>query len=86
MSQNQVVQARVNGEVKAQASAVLASMGLTVSDAIRILLTRVAQEKMMPLELFSPNAVTLAAMEDAKAGRVETVTFDELRSAIRENS
>jgi DNA-damage-inducible protein J len=66
MSQNQLVQARVNGEVKAQATAALADMGLTVSDAVRILLTKIAREKTMPLELLTPNATTFAAFEEAK--------------------
>ena len=64
MPQTQLVQARIDGEIKAQATAVLADIGLTVSDAVRILLTRVAREKMMPLELLTPNAATLAAMEE----------------------
>ncbi|MDR2893733.1 MAG: type II toxin-antitoxin system RelB/DinJ family antitoxin [Deltaproteobacteria bacterium] len=85
MSQNQLVQARINGEIKAQATAALADIGLTVSDAVRILLTRVAKEKMMPLELMTPNAVTLAAMEEAKGGglpRVRSVKalFEELNA------
>ena len=83
MSQNQLVQARVNGEVKAQATAALADMGLTVSDAVRILLTRVAREKRMPLELLTPNETTLAAMEDARTGKLETVTIDDIRAVIR---
>ena len=66
MPQNQLVQARVSGEVKAQATAALAEMGLTVSDAVRILLTRVAREKRMPLELLTPNAITISAMEEAR--------------------
>jgi DNA-damage-inducible protein J len=64
---NQLVQARIDGEIKAQATAALAAMGLTVSDAIRILLTRVAREKSMPPELLIPNATTIAAMEEARA-------------------
>lgn len=80
---NELVQARVNGEIKAEAAAVLADMGLTVSDAVRILLTKVAREKIMPLELFSPNETTLAAMEDARTGKVEPVTIDEIRATIR---
>ena len=80
---NELVQARVNGEIKAEAAAVLADMGLTVSDAVRILLTKVAREKTMPLELFTPNETTLAAMEDARTGNVEPVTLDEIRAAIR---
>lgn len=85
MPQNQLVQARVDGEIKAQATAALADMGLTVSDAVRILLTRVAKEKGMPLELMTPNATTLAAMEEARAGnlpRVRSVQalFEELNT------
>ena len=42
---NQLVQARIDREVKEEASAVLAAMGLTISDAVRLLLTRIAREK-----------------------------------------
>lgn len=85
MRQNQLVQARVDGEIKAQATAALADMGLSVSDAVRILLTRVAKEKGMPLELMTPNAETLAAFEEARAGNLPRVSsvkalFDELHS------
>jgi len=81
----QLVQARVDGEIKAQAAAALADIGLTVSDAVRILLTKVAREKMMPLELLTPNATTLAAMEEAKEGnlpRFHTIEglFEELNA------
>ena len=86
MPHTQLVQARVDGEIKAQATAALADMGLTVSDAVRILLTKVAREKTMPQALFTPNETTLAAMEDARTGKVETVTLDEIRATIRANS
>ncbi|MDR2669390.1 MAG: type II toxin-antitoxin system RelB/DinJ family antitoxin [Desulfovibrio sp.] len=85
MSKNQLVQAHVSGEIKAQATAVLAEIGLTVSEAVQILLTKVARDKMLPLELLTPNETTLAAMADADAGKVETVTIDEIRAAIRAN-
>jgi DNA-damage-inducible protein J len=85
MPRNQLVQARVDGEVKAQATAVLAAMGLTLSDAVRVLLTKLAREKVMPPELFTPNETTIAAMEDARLGKGETVTLDEIRAAIRAN-
>ncbi len=53
-------------------------MGLSVSDAIRLLLTRVTAEKKLPFELKAPNAVTIAAMEAARSGKdresVETLT------------
>lgn len=86
MSQNQLVQARINAEVKTQASAVLAEVGLSLSDAVRIVLTRVARDKAVPDWFLSPNGETLAAMKDAENGIVETVTLDEIRNFIRENS
>lgn len=83
MSQNQLVQARISGEVKEQATAALAAVGLTVSDAVRILLTRVAQEKIMPFDLFIPNRSTITAIEDARKEKLETVTLDEIRATLR---
>ena len=49
---------------------VLAAMGLTVSDAVRLMLTRVAQDKALPFEPFVPNATTVQAMKDARVGKV----------------
>jgi len=48
MAANALVQARVNNKIKQEAAKVLADMGLTISDAVRILLTRVAKEKNFP--------------------------------------
>ena len=53
MASNALVQARIDADVKDRATAVLESMGLTVSDAVRILLTRTANEGALPLELVS---------------------------------
>ena len=66
MAANQLVQARVDGAVKEEAAAVLAAMGLTVSDAVRLLLTKVAQEKALPFAPLVPNAVTIEAMKEAR--------------------
>ena len=82
MAANALVQTRINSTVKAEASAVLATMGLTVSDAVRLLLTRVAHDKALPFEPFRPNAETIAAMEEARAGNLETVTLAELQAII----
>lgn len=68
MAANQLVQARIDGAVKEEAAAVLAAMGLTVSDAVRLLLTKIAQEKALPFEPLMPNAVTVEAMEEARKG------------------
>ena len=48
MTENAVVRARISGKVKEEAGAVLAAMGLTVSDAFRMMMTRVAAEKKLP--------------------------------------
>lgn len=53
MVANALVQTRIDAEVRDRASAVLASMGLTVSDVVRMLLTRTANEGALPLELLS---------------------------------
>ena len=53
--------------VKTQATETLAAMGLSVSDAVRVFLTRVAAEKQLPFALKVPNAETRAAIEEADA-------------------
>lgn len=78
-----VVRARIDRAIKEEATVVLASMGLTVSDAFRLMLTRVAREKVLPFEPLIPNETTIAAMREARAGnlpRVETV--DELLAEL----
>jgi DNA-damage-inducible protein J len=70
MAANSLVQARVDETVKEEASAVLATMGLTVSDAVRMLLTRVAREKALPFEPLVPNAETIAAIKEARRGKL----------------
>lgn len=73
MATNDVVRARIDSKTKAQASVVLASMGLTVSDAFRLLLVKVAAEKALPFEPLVPNAKTIAAMKAARRGDVVKV-------------
>ena len=75
MATNTVVRARIDEHIKEEASIVLATMGLTVSDAFRIMLTRVAHDKALPFEPLVPNAVTIQAMKDARR-RVKTKSFN----------
>jgi len=70
MSENTVVRARINEKVKAEAGAVLAAMGLTVSDAFRMLLTRIAAEKALPFEPLVPNEETVEAIKAARRGEL----------------
>lgn len=82
MSANAVVRARIDGHIKEEATAVLAAMGLTVSDAFRIMLTRIARERALPFEPLAPNAATIKAMKEARRGNLETVTLDELQAVL----
>jgi len=72
MATNAVVRARIDEHIKEEASVVLAAMGLTVSDAFRILLTRVAREKALPFEPLTPNETTIAAIREARAGNLKS--------------
>jgi DNA-damage-inducible protein J len=81
-SANAVVRARIDEHIKEEASIVLAAMGLTVSDAFRIMLTRIAREKALPFEPLIPNETTIAAMREARAGNLESVTLDDLQSVL----
>ena len=84
MAANQIVQARVDGAIKAEAAAVLAAMGLTVSDAVRLMLTRVAREHALPFDPLIPNETTIAAMKEARAGNLPSVkSIEALKTALR---
>lgn len=82
MPANVVVRARIDTHIKEEATVVLAAMGLTVSDAFRLLLTRVAREKALPFEPLAPNADTLEAMKEARRGNLETVTLADLQAVL----
>ena len=83
MRANAVVRARIDEEIKEEATAVLAAMGLTVSDAFRIMLTRVANEKVLPFEPLVPNKKTIAAMKEARRGKLPSfATVEELMADL----
>jgi DNA-damage-inducible protein J len=70
MAQDSVVRARIDEKTKAKAAKVFADCGLTLSDAIRIMLTRTAQEKAIPFSIHVPNKVTQKAIQDVQQGKV----------------
>ena len=70
---NTVVRARIDERVKEEASAVLASIGLTVSDAFRLMMMRIAADKALPFEPLVPNAETVEAMRAARRGEMVTI-------------
>ncbi|MCY7388581.1 MAG: type II toxin-antitoxin system RelB/DinJ family antitoxin [Burkholderiales bacterium] len=80
--QTSMLHVRVDDDIKAQATEALAAMGLSVSDAVRLLLHRVVVDQAFPLELKVPNAETRAAMVEAdqmtRTRRARFATADEL--------
>ena len=82
MSANAVVRARIDEHIKEEATIVLAAMGLTVSDAFRLMLTRIAREKSLPFDPLVPNAETIAAMKEARRDNLETVTLRDLQAVL----
>jgi DNA-damage-inducible protein J len=83
MVTNAVVRARIDEHIKEEAAAVLSTIGLTVSDAFRLLLIRVAREKALPFEPLIPNAVTIEAMKEAQTGKLPRAhSVEELMDAL----
>lgn len=70
---NTVVRARIDGHVKEEAAAVLATIGLSVSDAVRLMMMRIAKDKALPFEPLVPNAETVEAMKAARRGALVSV-------------
>jgi DNA-damage-inducible protein J len=86
MAESAMVHVRVDQDLKNQAAETLASMGLTVSDAVRVFLTRVVTDQQLPFALQAPNPSTRAAMREARAmGRARHASarslVDELEKA-----
>jgi DNA-damage-inducible protein J len=70
MSANAVVRARIDARIKIEAAAVLGAMGLTVSDAFRLMLIKIAKDKALPFEPLVPNEETIEAMRATRRGEV----------------
>ena len=83
MTANALVTTRINENIKQEASDVLATMGLTVSDAVGLMLTKIAREKSLPFELWQPNAETVAAMQEARSGKLQSFdSVDDLMASL----
>lgn len=68
MAATAYVRARIDEKLKEEATAVLADMGLTVSDVVRIVLTKVAKEKALPFEMHVPNKLTAETLAKSERG------------------
>ena len=73
MPANSVVRARIDERIKNEAAAVLSAMGLTVSDAFRLMMVKIAKEKALPFDPLVPNDETIEAMRAARRGELTTV-------------
>ncbi len=63
------VRARIDADTKVRAAEALQAMGLSISDAIRLLMLRVADERRLPFEVKAPNATTRKAIKELEAGK-----------------
>jgi DNA-damage-inducible protein J len=90
MANTTMVHVRVDEQIKAQASDTLATMGLSISDAVRVFLMRVVADKQMPFAIKAPNAETRAAMaeadEIARAHHARFASAAELFDDLEKNS
>jgi DNA-damage-inducible protein J len=86
MTANTVVRARIDERVKKEAEAVLASIGLTVSDAFRLMMVRIATERALPFQPLIPNDETIEAMKAARRGELTTAqTSENLLNRLNED-
>ncbi|MDR0275128.1 MAG: type II toxin-antitoxin system RelB/DinJ family antitoxin [Burkholderiaceae bacterium] len=90
MPSTTMVHIRLDEGIKTQAAEMLAAMGLSLSDAVRVFLTRVVAERQLPFALKVPNAQTRAAMAEAdeivRQHRARFANAGELFDDLEKNS
>ena len=69
MTADTYVRARIDTDTKERAASALEAMGLSISDAIRLLMLRIADEHRLPFDVRVPNAVTRRAIAELEAGK-----------------
>jgi DNA-damage-inducible protein J len=69
MPSDTLVRARIDTATKKRAAEALEAMGLSISDAIRLLMLRIADEKRLPFEVKAPNAMTIQAIGELERGK-----------------
>lgn len=85
MAATTMVHVRIDERIKAEATETLAAMGLTVSDAVRVFLTRVVADKELPFALRAPNAASQTAMQEAsEIIQSRRARFDNVEALINE--
>ncbi len=85
MTATDIVRARIDHATKERAAAALADMGLSISDAIRLLMMRIAEERRLPFEIRAPGARTRAAIEELEQGKGRRFdSVDDLMKSLRD--
>jgi len=79
---NTVIRSRIDPEVKNEASKILRSMGLTLSEGIRLFLYQIIAQKKLPFFVKTPNTVTIKAMESADNEEVEPTTIEQISNDL----
>ncbi|MDQ5922253.1 MAG: DNA protein [Pseudomonadota bacterium] len=80
MTTNTIAMARIDDSIKNSAADILREAGLTISDAIRIMLTKIAKEQAVPVDMIMPNAKTIAAIKEARKGELKS--FGDIDSLV----
>jgi len=72
MAANAMIRARIDEQIKNEASDVLEAIGLTTSEAFRLMMTKIAREKKLPFSLLEPNDDTIQAIREAREGGLQS--------------
>jgi DNA-damage-inducible protein J len=86
MADNAIIRARIDPVIKDEASIVLQAMGLTLSDAIRLMMVRIATDKTLPFSPLVPAPETIKALKEAREANLKRFSnlndlMDDLRAA-----
>lgn len=83
MTTNAIAMARVDNSIKTTAAYILKESGLTISDAIRLMLTKIARENIVPLDMIMPNSKTISAIKEARSSKLPSFnSIDSLMSYL----
>ncbi len=80
-TQNDIIRSRIDHDVKVEAQKILNTMGLSLSDAIRLFFYQIVAEQKIPFPIKAPNLETLKALQSHKENKVESTTFENIQTS-----
>jgi len=86
MALDSTIRARVDSKLKGEIEDILSEIGISTSQAILMFLKAVKRERGIPFELKIPNETTLKAMQEAKEGNGETISYEEFIKEAQKNA